>query len=74
MLCKVPILEGSSIKCPADDVSVAVGKIVHLFEMPLHGSGLDSPENIKNSFTVFRVSNICVNVWKEAINTQQVQT
>jgi hypothetical protein len=48
-----------------DDISAVAGKLVHLFEVPLHGSGLDSPENIKNSFTVFRVSNICANVWKE---------
>jgi hypothetical protein len=50
-----------------DDISVVAGKLVHLFEVPLHGSGLDSPENIKNSFTLFKVSDICANVWKETI-------
>ena len=54
-----------------DDISVVVRKLVHLFEVPLHGSGLDSPENIKNSFTVFKVSDICANVWKDTIKKQR---
>ena len=54
-----------------DDISVVAGKLVHLFEVPLHGSGLDSPENIKNSFTVFKVSDICANVWKDTIKKQR---
>ncbi len=56
MLCMTLILE--------------VGKFEHRLEVLLHGSGLDSPENIKKSFTVFRVSDICANVWKETQNQE----
>jgi hypothetical protein len=50
-----------------DDISIVAGKLVHVFEVPLHGSGLASPEDITNSFTLYRMSDACADLWKETV-------
>ena len=50
-----------------DDISIVAGKLLHVFEVPLHGSGLASPEDIKNSFTLYRMSDACADLWKETV-------
>ncbi len=52
-------------KIGTDDLAVVVQNLLHIFEIPLHGSGLALPEEIKNSFTVFRTSDVCADLWKE---------
>ncbi len=46
-------------KIGVDDLAVVVGKVVHIFEVPLHVSGFASKEEIQNCFTIFRTSEIC---------------
>jgi hypothetical protein len=48
------------------DVASAVSELLSIFEIPLHLSlsGKYSTEAIKNSFTAFRTSEACENLWK----------
>ncbi len=41
--------------------------LIHLFEIPLYTSGHAAlrPEEIKNSFVVYRVSSLCADLWKD---------
>jgi hypothetical protein len=48
-------------------LTVVVGNLLHIFKIPLHGSGLALPEEIMNSFTMFRTSNVCAELWKETV-------
>jgi hypothetical protein len=53
-------------KIGTHDLTVVVKTLLHIFEIPLHGSGLELPEEITtNSFTVFRTSEVCPDLWKE---------
>ena len=52
-------------KIGTDDLTVVLQTLLHIFEIPLHGSGLALPEEITNSFTVFRTSDVCADLWKE---------
>ena len=54
-------------KVGTDDLTVVVANLLHIFEIPLHGSGLALPEEILNSFTMFRTSNVCAELWKETV-------
>ena len=51
----------------ADDLAVVVKHLIHLFEIPLYTSGHAAlrPEEIKNSFVVYRVSSLCADLWKD---------
>ena len=50
-----------------DDLAMVVKHLIHLFEIPLYTSGHAAlrPEEIKNSFVVFRVSSLCADLWKD---------
>lgn len=50
-----------------ETLGVVVEQLLHIFEIPLHTSGLAclGVEDIKNSFVVFKVSGLCADVWKE---------
>jgi hypothetical protein len=50
-----------------DDLTVVVANLLHILEIPLHGSGLALPEEILNSFTMFRTSNVCAELWKKTV-------
>jgi hypothetical protein len=52
-------------KIGPDDLTEVVTKLLHIFEIPLYGSGLALPEEITNSFTIFRTSEVCEDLWKE---------
>ena len=47
------------------DLTIVVHKLVHMFEVPLHASGCITPEAVKNSFILFRASEVCCDLWKE---------
>ncbi len=47
------------------DLTIVLEKLVHMFEVPLHASGCISPEAVKNSFILFRASEVCSDLWKE---------
>ena len=47
------------------DLAVAVDTLVHMFEVPLHLSlPIGSLQDIKNSFTAFRASELAAALWK----------
>ena len=48
------------------NLASAVSELLSLFEIPLHlsSSGKYSTEEIKNSFTAFRTSEVCEELWK----------
>jgi hypothetical protein len=49
-----------------DDLTVViVANLVRIFEVPLYASGCASPEAVKNSFILFRASEVCSDLWKE---------
>ena len=48
-----------------DDLTVVVVNLVRIFEVPLYASGCASPETVKNSFILFRASEVCSDLWKE---------
>jgi hypothetical protein len=48
-----------------DDLTVVVANLVKMFEVPLHAAGCVSPEAVKNSFILFRASDVCSDSWKE---------
>ncbi len=48
-----------------DDLTVVVANLVKMFEVPLHAAGCSSPEAIKNSFILYRASDVCSDLWKE---------
>ena len=50
-----------------ETLGVVVEQLLHIFEIPLHTSGLAclSLEEIKNSFVVFKVSGLCADVWRK---------
>jgi hypothetical protein len=66
------LLEGNAL-IGTDDIFIVAGKLLHVFEVPLHGSGLASPEDIKNSFTLYRMSDACADLWNETVKILQVQ-
>ncbi len=47
----------------------AASDLLSIFEIPIHLSLLreDSVEEIKNSFTAFRSSEACADIWKTAV-------
>jgi hypothetical protein len=46
------------------DLAVAVDTLVHMFEVPLHlSSPIGSLQDIKNSFTAFRASELAAELW-----------
>ena len=48
------------------DLAVAVANLAFMFEVPLHSStAIDSIEDIKNSFTAFRASDVCAVLWND---------
>ena len=58
-----------------DSLAVVVEKLLHIFEIPLHTSGMAclSTEEIKNSFVVFNVSALCGDLWREMTQPHNVQ-
>jgi hypothetical protein len=48
-----------------DDLTVVVANLVRIFEVPLYASGCATPEAVKNSFILFRASEVCSDLWKE---------
>ena len=50
-----------------ETLAVVVEQLLHIFEIPLHTSGLAclALEDIKNSFVVFKVSGLCADVWRD---------
>ena len=55
-------------KIGVDDLAVVVGKLLHTFEVSLHVAGFASLEQIQNCFTIFRVSELCSDLWREMTN------
>ncbi len=51
-------------KIGADDLAVAVGKLLHTFEVSLHVAGFASLQQIQNCFSIFRASEICRDLWR----------
>lgn len=51
-----------------DDLAVVVGKLLHIFEVPLHVAGFASLQQIQNCFTSFRTSEVCSDLWREMTN------
>jgi hypothetical protein len=48
-----------------DDLTIVVANLIKMFEIPLYASGCTTPEAVKNSFILFRASNVCSDLWKE---------
>ncbi len=55
-----------------ETLAVVVEQLLHIFEIPLHTSGLAclALEDIKNSFVVFKVSGLCADVWRQGYDTR----